>query len=48
MMMLTDAIIFLVRELDKHGNVEIRTGGVEGDEISDVWSDPDIGCVYIG
>lgn len=48
MMMLTDAIIFLVRELDKHGNVEVRTSGPEGDEISDIGYDSDIGCVYIG
>jgi hypothetical protein len=48
MMRVSEVIAALQRELAEHGDVEVHTGGPEGDEISGVGYWDEVNLVYIG
>ncbi|SIB65883.1 Uncharacterised protein [Mycobacteroides abscessus subsp. abscessus] len=47
-MRVSEAIAALQRLQQEHGDVEVSTGGPEGDDVSDIWFDADCGIAYVG
>lgn len=49
-MIVSEVIAALQVLLIEHGDIEVSTGGVEGDRVEDVWFDGSCGdpVVYVG
>ena len=45
-MKVSEVIAALTELLSEHGDLEVSTGGVEGDAVEDVWFDEPV--IYVG
>ncbi len=47
-MRVSEVITALQQLQREHGDVDVSTGGPEGDDVCDVWFEPNIGIAYVG